>query len=97
MSLEDTDILELQDRYFYLIPLYVQLAMELAPKIEKFGKYRKELQLLTAEFVRRGVSTSDPEGLTKLVEEELTKRKQIDGEQKNDSSTGHSGPVKDSV
>lgn len=77
MSLEDFDILELQDRYLYLMTEYVNLARELAPKLDKFGKYRKELQLLTVEFSRRGVTVEDPDSLKKLIEAELEKRKQM--------------------
>ena len=74
MSIESADTFELVDRYNYLIQEYVKLAGELVPKMEKFGKYRQELQALTVEFVRRGVNVSDPEPLKKLVEEELQKR-----------------------
>lgn len=80
MSLEDFDILELQDRYLYLMTEYVNLARELAPKLDKFGKYRKELQLLTVEFSRRGVTVEDPDSLKKLIEAELEKRKQMPNE-----------------
>jgi hypothetical protein len=80
MSLEDFDILELQDRYLYLMKEYVNLAIEIAPKMDKFGKYRKELQLLAVEFSRRGFTVEDPESLKKLVEAELDKRKQMPNE-----------------
>jgi len=84
MSLDGADILELKDRYYYLMTKYVELAKELAPKLDKFGKYRKELQLLSVEFIKRGVSLEDPDGLKKLIEEELEKRKQMtDGEDQN--------------
>ena len=74
MSIEDADTLELVDRYNYLIKKYGELALELVPMLDKFGKYKKELQLLTVEFVNRGVNTKDPESLTKLVKDELEKR-----------------------
>lgn len=85
MSLEDADIIELTERYNFLIQKYVDLAVELAPKLEKFGKYKRELQLLSVEFVRRGVDVRDPESLTNLVAEELKKRegKQADGTQQS--------------
>ena len=74
MSLEDADILELTDRYNYLIQQYAKLSIELADKLEKFGKYKKELETLTVEFGRRGASVEDPEPLKKLVEQEISKR-----------------------
>ena len=74
MSLKGADILELKDRYDWLVQKYVALAVELAPKFEEFGRYRKELQLLTVEFVDRGYENKDPHSLTKLVEEEIQKR-----------------------
>lgn len=81
MGLKDADILELTDRYTFLIKKYGELALELAPKLEKFGKYKKELQLITLEFVERGVNIKDPESLKNLLKEEIDKRGiDIDGE-----------------
>jgi len=77
--LEEADILELRDRYNFLAQKYVELAIDLTPKFEKFGKYRKELQLLSAEFIRRGADLEDPVSLQKIIEEEIAKRKK-DGE-----------------
>ena len=74
MSLEDTDLFELTDRYIYLVQEYVKLATEIAPKLEKFGKYKQELQAIVVEFARRNVTPNDPENLKKLIEEELAKR-----------------------
>jgi hypothetical protein len=74
MSLEDADILELTDRYNFIVNEYVQLAVKLAPLLEKFGKYKKELEALTVEFVRRGVTAENPKGLASLIQEELDKR-----------------------
>ena len=72
--LQSTDTLELVDRYNNLIKKYVELSIELAPKIEKFGKYRNELQILSLEFVRRGFKVDEPESLKNLLEEEIKKR-----------------------
>ena len=72
--LQSTDTLELVDRYNNLIKKYVELSIELAPKIEKFGKYRNELQILSMEFVRRGFKVDEPESLKTLLEEEIKKR-----------------------
>jgi len=74
MSLKDADISELECRYNYVVKEYVHLAVDLAPKLEKFGKYRKELQLLTAEFIDRGVRVDDSNSLTQLIEKEIQKR-----------------------
>lgn len=77
MSLKEVDTLELVDRYNSLIKKYAELALEIAPKLEKFGKYKQELELLSVEFVQRGVQIQDPEGLKRLVEQELEKRKNV--------------------
>jgi DNA gyrase/topoisomerase IV subunit A len=80
MSLQETDTTELLDRYTYLIKEYVTLAAEIAPKLEKFGKIRQELQSLIVEFNKRGAELKDPEDYKKWVEEELLKRgMSIDG------------------
>ncbi len=75
MSVFDgVDTVDLLDRYTNLIEKYVIIAQELAPKLEKFGKYRQELQEITVEFLARGVTPEDPEKLVKMVEEDLKKR-----------------------
>lgn len=71
---DNVDTVDLLDRYKDLIEKYVKIAQELAPKLEKFGKYRQELQQITVEFISRGITTQDPESLVKVVEEELKKR-----------------------
>lgn len=76
-NLETTDLLELVDRYNYLIKLYVPLAAEIAPKLEKFGKYRQELQIISAEFVRRGYKAEEPESLKQMIEAALEKKNGI--------------------
>lgn len=81
--IKDADTSELVDRYNYLVEKYVELATELATKLEKFGKYKKELQVITAEFVDRGFDYKDSESLTKLIEEEIKKREN-NGEQEID-------------
>ncbi len=82
-AFENVDTVDLLDRYRDLIEKYVKIAQELAPKLEKFGKYRQELQLITTEFVSRGVATQDPESLVKIVEEELKKREISDAQDTN--------------
>lgn len=74
MSIKDADILELKDRYSFIIQEYAKLALELAPLLDKFGKYKRELEIITTEFVRRGFRPKDPEGFDKLIQEELDKR-----------------------
>lgn len=74
MSLEETDILELRDRYDYLIKKYVELATQIAPLLDKFGKHRQELQLISLEFQKRGLIADNPEELTKLIEDAINKR-----------------------
>ena len=49
------DTLELVDRYRKLVKEYVILAPELAKSLERFGRLRNELQLLTIELKNRGV------------------------------------------
>lgn len=80
---ESVDTVDLLDRYRDLIERYVKIAQELAPKLEKFGKYRQELQQITVEFVNRGISAQDPESLIKIVEEELRKREVSDAQNTN--------------
>ena len=58
----------------FLIKKYGELALQLAPALDRFGKYNKELQLLTVEFVNRGVSVDDPDSLIELINAELAKR-----------------------
>lgn len=65
---------ELLQRYNSLISKYVDLAKDLAPKLEKFGKYREELQFITAQFQERGFDPQVPDSLTKMIEEELKNR-----------------------
>ena len=91
--LKETDILELKDRYLFLMQNYVQLASQLAPEIEKLGKYRKELLLIIAEYERRGVPVDDPDWLEKLVQQEL---KSKNGEN-TDQREGHSESGQDST
>ena len=53
MSLESAETSELVDRYKILILDYQRLSIELASHLEKYGKVRKELQILLDEFVKR--------------------------------------------
>jgi hypothetical protein len=81
MGLENEDILELTDRYNFLVVKYVELAISIAPRLDEFGRYRKELQTIVAEFVRRNIIAKTPEDLERKVQEEINKRlKKINGE-----------------
>jgi hypothetical protein len=75
MSVFDSvDTADLLNRYNSLIEKYVKIAKEIAPQLEKFGKYRQELQEITVEFINRGVTPQDPDSLIKVMQEELEKR-----------------------
>ena len=71
----DIEIGEILARYNILISKYTQLALEIAPLLEKFGKYKEEIQLITAEFVKRKFIPEDPQQLMDKITEELEKRK----------------------
>jgi hypothetical protein len=75
MSVFDSvDTADLLNRYNSLIEKYVKIAKEIAPQLEKFGKYRQELQEITVELINRGVTPQDPDSLIKVMQEELEKR-----------------------
>lgn len=89
MSLKDADTLELLDRFNYLVGKYVPLAVELAPKLEEFGKYRKELQLIVGELAIRGIKPKEPEELKKVIESAIEQRsKKTENVTQPDTSTG---------
>lgn len=71
----DVETSEIIKRYSSLIEKYVELAKELASKLDKFGKYRSELQEITVELAKRNVPIDDPQALVELIEEELNKGK----------------------
>jgi len=69
--LSSVDILELVDRYQFLLKEYIKLTSELIPVMDKFGKVRKELQLIVLELKERGKDIEDPEELKSFFEEKL--------------------------
>jgi enoyl reductase-like protein len=69
MDLSQTDILELVDRYNYLLKQYVEMTVELADKLEKFGRVRKEIQLIVVELDQRKQDVKEPEELKKMLEQ----------------------------
>jgi len=71
MSLEGVDILELIDRYNYLLKEYIELAPKLAKSLENFGKMRQEIQLITVEIKNRGTNVEDSEELEKLFNKKI--------------------------
>lgn len=96
-NLNETDLTELVERYNYLIKQYVPLAAEIAPKLDKFGKLRQELQVISSEFVKRGYKPEEPDSLLKMVEEELKKRNlSVDGVTQTDTNQRNSESRKDS-
>jgi hypothetical protein len=61
MDLSSSDTLELQERCEHLIKEYTKIANELAPLLEKFGRTRKELQIIMVELQKRGVKVEGNE------------------------------------
>lgn len=61
MGLETTETAELTDRYRILIIDYQKLSIELARYLEKYGKIRKELQVLVDEFSKRKINIEEIE------------------------------------
>ena len=74
------DVLELKDRYDDLSKKYVDLALKIAPLLEQFGRYRKELEFIMKEFSRCGYTPKTNEDLVKIVEEEIKKRSSQNGQ-----------------
>ena len=68
MSLEEAHVHELTQRFDSILEKYVKLSVDIAPKLEQFGKYKRELQVLSKEFERRGVKFQDPESLKRMLE-----------------------------
>ena len=71
---DNSDNMELLQRYNYLISKYVELARDLAPKLDSFGKIRQELQAITIEFVSRDIVPENSETLVSVIEKELQER-----------------------
>lgn len=59
MALEGVETGELIDRYKILILDYQQLSIELAKYLEKYGKVRKELEILVNEFKERKINIEE--------------------------------------
>lgn len=59
MALEGAETSELIDRYKVLIIDYQQLSIELAKHLEKYGKVRKELEILVNEFKERKINIEE--------------------------------------
>lgn len=71
--MNDLELLDLVDRYTYLSKKYGDLALDLAPKLEQFGKYRKELQFILEQMKKKGLDPQDSEKIKELLEQELQK------------------------
>lgn len=63
--METSDSSELIDRYKVLILDYQKLSIELAQYLEKYGKVRKELQILLDEFNKRKINIEEIDLLIK--------------------------------
>lgn len=72
--LQNTELNELVERYNYLIKQYASLALEIAPKIEKFGKVQQELDVIDTELKRRNFQGKTADEIQAKLEEELKKR-----------------------
>ena len=59
MTIENTDSLELKDRYETLIQKYIEIIPALTKQLEEFGRLRNELQLISVELVKRNISLED--------------------------------------
>ena len=77
MDLSGVDTLELIDRVNFLSKEYSQVSVELAKKLDEYGKLKKELQLILVELEGRNEL---PEGAD--LEEALKKLEETDGEEK---------------
>lgn len=71
MSLDIADTLELKDRLDTLIDEYSQLSLDIAKKLERFGKVRAELQLIVVELKKRGEKPEPSEEKRKNIEARL--------------------------
>lgn len=95
-NFDNVELVDLVDRYNYLIKIYIPLAAEIAPKLDKFGKIRQELQVISSEFTRRGYVPESPEEFVKVVEEEIKKRgSPSDVNQASNTNEGNTEPRKD--
>lgn len=59
----DASDLELTGRYETLIAQYAGMAPEVVQVLERFGKLRKELQMLSVEMDKRGLIKMEPEAV----------------------------------
>jgi len=81
MSVESSETSELLYRFNSLANKYVKLSLEISKLFEKFGNYRKELQLIAVELGNRGINANSPEELTRQIEEAISKLGNIDEQQ----------------
>lgn len=71
MGLDTAETAELTDRYRVLIVQYQKLSIELAQCLEKYGKVRKELQILIDEFSKRKIKIEEIEVDIKNGEDQI--------------------------
>lgn len=61
MTLDSSDSSELAERFQSLMVDYQIVSKDLADKLEKYGKIRKELQILLEEFQKRNIKLEEIE------------------------------------
>ena len=71
---DKTSIYELKSRWDSLSEQYVQLAKQLVPLLDQFGKHREELQLLSVEIEKRGYEPDSPDKLIDDIEQKIIER-----------------------
>lgn len=79
MNSDDIDLVELKDRYNYLVERYILLAKELAPKLEEFGRCKKEIEFINEQFAKKSQELVDSEKLMEKYEEDLKSSINKDG------------------
>ena len=68
---ENTETAELTDRYRTLIVDYKSISEDLVRCLERYGKVRKELQILLDEFNKRKINIDEIEVIIKNEDTDL--------------------------
>ena len=71
MSYDQATTEEILDRYYFLLKKYTDLSLELAKKLEDFGRIRQELQFIVVELTKRNQKVEDPKELIDKVEQSV--------------------------
>jgi len=83
--MSDADTSDLLARFDSLVQKYVPLAAKLAEELERFGKYKKELEAIVVELKKRGAAPKKHENLSKIIEEEIEKREPLKDDETSNS------------